>query len=350
MLKDELKVDEKDCLKMLNIALRRYFSDVARTLSFLLNVSSHAMNTIGDKEVLIQLNVDLPQNLHEQQIYENMNVTSDILTRYFRFYECNKYVKGINSSVCYHCKIADLFDKDYDREPFPDEEKLKNKYAKCCSKFAYNTNNTPDTVFKLNSEFYKNYSRIKYFTLRDAQLEEKENKFEKFDKLIDIQLDNNRLAQMPESLLKLKTLLSLSLKNNPITTIETSTFGALTSLITLEIENVRLVIKPNELLDLPPTLENLIVRQFSAHLMPFNFLTKNSTITQTLKSLTFSGVEWIDTTPYAPFKSWLISKENFFTRFERLFSNEQLTSLFHYFDVSKDDALDPDEVTFYVLI
>ena len=84
--------------------------------------------------------------------------------RYFEFYEFNKYLKGLNSSVCSFCKIADLFDKDYDKEPLPDEEKVKNKYAKCCSKFAYNTNNTPDTVFKLNSESYKNYSWIKYFT------------------------------------------------------------------------------------------------------------------------------------------------------------------------------------------
>ena len=267
------------------------------------------------------------------------------------FYDRNQYVKGSSTSVCYFCKTADFFDINYDTyinyEPTFAEAKLKNKYSKCCSKFGWNPSMDDKGVvgcetFKFSSEFYKNFSRIKYFGVRDSEIE-KENKFEKFEKLICIELDNNGLKQIPESILKLKSLLNLTIKNNPITTIEKDAFVALTSLNTLEMENLRLKINDNEnQLTLPTTLQNLIVRNFSAKFMPFSF--KNDGTMKSLKSLTFRGVVWIDTTSYAPFKSWMITKENFFNRFEKLFTNEQLQSIFSYFDVNKDNELDPDEV------
>ena len=340
-LKDELQVDQKECLKMLNSALRKYFLDVSRTLGLLLEYYSSLTINVGSQTTLPQLNIQI------QHLLKGMSPET-LKRNELTFYDRNKYIKGTSASVCYFCKIADYFDMDYDTEIFDGETKLKNKYSKCCAKFGWNPSSDADgrgslwcEKFTFDSEFYKSYSRIKYFGVRDSEIE-KENKFEKFEKLIDIELDNNKLSKIPESILKLKSLLSLSFKNNPIESISMEAFVDLTSLNTLEMENLRLVLKKDEYIKLPISLQNLIVRNFSAEFIPFDF--KNDVV-KSLKSLTFSGVVWIDTTPYAPFKMWMITRENFSKRFDKIFNNDHhLSKIFSYFDLNKDNELDPDEV------
>ena len=342
-LNEDLKLSADDCIKLLNIALRKYFTEVTRIFCLIIKPSSLVLK-VGNQSVLAQINIDM-QKLLSVLKPEIINMNE------FKFYDRNNsidkikdvHVKGLTTGICYYCKLADFNDKDSDKNLMvTDEMKLKNKYSKCVSKFGKNNveNDSNSGLFKLDSNFYKKYSRIKYFGLRDTMLD-KENKFDKMKYLVDIQLDNTGLTQIPETVLKMKNLLSLSIRNDTISSLNKETFLALKNLQTLEIENLRLNFKKDEdLLELPVSIKILISRSFSVSFMPLNFKNCDKSIT----SLTFTGMAWIDTSAYAPFKMWSISKENFMKNFEKIFTKDQLFSLFRFFDVNKDDSLNPEEV------
>ena len=348
-LKEELKLSEKECLNLLNDALRKYFVDVTTTLALLMKPSAFRSYTGSEEYFGHIFTIDMQKLFHE--------LKPDTLCRdELKFFKRNNikglndhYIKGVSTNVCYYCKIADFYDKDFDRDiSITDEAKLKNKYSKCCSKFGRNStmsdvggDSSPSDLFKLDADFCKKYSRIKYFGLRDTILDT-ENQLDKLKHVVDIQLDNNRLTQLPETILKLKSLVSLSIKNNPISEIHNKeVFLSFKSLETLEVENLRLTLKPGEIFDLPATMKNLIVRNFASTFVPFNF----EKCKESLTTLTYSGVAWIDTSPYAPYKLWIITKEHFMNRFDKFFNKDHLLSLFRYFDASKENSLNPQEVT-----
>ena len=251
-----------------------------------------------------------------------------------------KYFKGKSSSVCYYCKIADSKSVEYDEAVYGTfETKLNNKYSMCCSKFGLIKENNLN-LFKLDSDFISKYSNLKYFSLKDILLE-CNGSVNGLSNLLDIQLDNNNLVKLPDSIWQIKSLKSLSLINNPITSFKKDAFLVYTQLESLEVDNLRLQMKKDELINLPSSIKNLIIKNFLANFIPFDL----KDCLNSFKSLTFSGVPWVDTTEYAAYLMWSLSKELIYRQYEHIFTKEQIEKIFRYFDVNKDDSLSQEEAS-----
>ena len=328
-LKNNIKLNENDKYDhLVNNAFRKYFMDVVDTLCLFIDPSTL------DQQVTIDI----------QKIFDI--IPSETLKRNeLKFFERAKYLKGTSSSICYYCKMADQKNEDYDDEYGTLEMKLNNKYSRCCSKFGLLRENDLK-LFEINKDFIQKYSNLKYFSLKDLPLDSAAS-FNKLKHLIDIKLENNNINHLPVSIWEVKTLKSLSVKNNSITSfnkdkkLDLNAFLVYEYFETFEADNLRLEMNHDQLILMPSSLTNLILKNLQSNFIPLDL--KNCQ--NSLKSLIVTGVPWIDTTVYSSFKMWMITKENFSTRYEHFFSKDQIKNIFHYFDMSKDGALNPDEVS-----
>ncbi|CAF0816500.1 unnamed protein product [Brachionus calyciflorus] len=226
-------------------------------------------------------------------------------------------------------------------------KRLEIKYTNSAMNYAIKGRSSELTedseTIDLNSEFVENFPELKMLGFINLKLnfENSPNLFSKFKCLTLIQLENNQMAKLPESLFQMDTLESLDLSRNPLKNINEKLFIKLKNLKNLSLDN--LSISKNDLnskITLPMGLKKLVFSSIQFDELPFNF----DQCKLSLESLKFSGIEWIDSFFYTlngdrhivQFDSVIYTLQNFLTL-------DQITKLSAYLDADKKGYLGREE-------
>lgn len=226
-------------------------------------------------------------------------------------------------------------------------EKLANKYSTCAMTYGHFVSSISDLdkkeVIAIDDEFVEKFCDIKFLGILHHRviLTNPESIFSRFQFLTRIDLDENRLDKIPESIFSLETLMSLLIKSNPIKSfgdkqISKEKFSYLKNLVFLELNNLSInessifmsrPTNPTDLYSLPKNLTILRLKFMQFDYIPFNLIDCK----YTLRKLAFSGVEMIDFDNYSASNAF-ITLEKIQHKYENLLSSEQITKIFNYYD------------------
>jgi hypothetical protein len=278
--------------------------------------------------------------------YFNLNTITDniIKSQSEQWKRSNGIEKLLTDGICIHCELCTSKVNQLNNL----EKKLKNKYASVSNLFHYNSflmeDIDKDTI-KLDDKFIDNYKNITDIKFQNVKLifEKDEKFFQKFQKLTSIQLDNCGLDSIPNSILNVKTLKSLTIiNNNKIDISQTSNqFEDLNNLKFLILNNLTTTTTTTttELISLPATIKTLEIKGLKLNYLPFNF----NNCLQSIEKLTLSGVEWV-TIDATVNKSFMKNREALISLFKHILTRNEINKLFDYFDADKSGFLSVDEL------
>jgi len=196
---------------------------------------------------------------------------------------------------------------------------------------------------KIDDKFIDNYTNIIDIKFQNVKLifEKDEKFFQKFQKLTSIQLDNCCLDSIPNSILNVKKLKSLSIINNNKIDISklSNQFEDLKNLKFLILNNLTSATTTTELISLPAAIKTLEIKGLKLNYLPFNF----NNCLESIEKLTLSGVEWV-TIDATVNKSFMKNREALLSLFKHTLTRNEINKLFDYFDADKSGFLSVDEL------
>ena len=185
----------------------------------------------------------------------------------------------------------------------------------------------------------------------NIEFDKDETLFNNSQKLKTIQLENNQIDTLPDSIFSLKSLKSIELTNNPIRKL--ISFSKFKNLEVIHLENLKISYSEfkNGPLKFPANLRRLVLDKLRLNVMPFD-LTGSSA--SKLEELVFTGIPWISATPgrgYAGTTPTIrrgiamdASKESVLEQLNRTFDAQESAKLFSYFDSTNRSFLNLEEL------
>jgi len=167
-------------------------------------------------------------------------------------------LNNFKGSVCAFCETAR--EKNWKLETFHIKE--SNVYRMCCLELVLSFLNSHED-YKLNKEVGKKYEYLRRFVCLDRVLfenEKDESFFKKLKKLQCLELSNNGLLSLPDSVSKLKGLKHLEIRNNEMSfkrVLDVLEKQKLNHLTTLKMKNLKFDLDKNERKTIPKLLKKL---------------------------------------------------------------------------------------------
>ncbi len=308
--------------------MRNYFMDIYFTLLIMF-----------DDENLEHNNNDINYFFNLNKITDNI-----IKSQSEQWKRSNGIEKLLTDGICIHCELCTSKVNQLNNL----EKKIKNKYASVSNLFHYNSFLMDDDYLhrdriKIDDKFIDNYTNIIDIKFQNVKLifEKDEKFFQKFQKLTSIQLDNCCLDSIPNSILNVKKLKSLSIINNNKIDISklSNQFEDLKNLKFLILNNLTSATTTTELISLPAAIKTLEIKGLKLNYLPFNF----NNCLESIEKLTLSGVEWV-TIDATVNKSFMKNREALLSLFKHTLTRNEINKLFDYFDADKSGFLSVDEL------
>lgn len=219
-------------------------------------------------------------------------------------------------------------------------ERLKNKYSPSAMIYTIKNGNPYDLqtaeVIDINDEFVQKFNEIKILgVLNQKVLINESNLISKLKYLTCIRFENNDLETLPECLFELDSLMSLNITLNPIKYFNYDLKG-LKNFKSLYLESLSL--SQNSLekkLQLPTEINSLYFSSMLFDDLPFDF----DNCKLSIEKLTFSAIDWFNLNNYRTLNfSQLAFRLGFYLDIG------EITKLMSYFDQSKSDQLNKQEI------
>ncbi|RNA38605.1 serine threonine- kinase pats1 [Brachionus plicatilis] len=249
-------------------------------------------------------------------------------------FQKNPSLQNVNLGRCYYCHLADYKYKSSSEPEFSLDKKF-NEYSKFCTRFGLIGS---DTSLKLDTNFAEKYPNLTNLLLINVPLcIDSPVFFKLFNSLIEVKLLNNDLELLPDSLLEIDGLKTLSFNNRLKS--DNLSFEHLTSLEFLELENLELK-KNNKIIHLPGSIKTLKVSRSSFDYFCFDLNPES------IVELKLSGIPLMDMDKYGKIDS-LISFDNLKNEFKKskIIKEYQVRKLFNNFDWNSNGYLETREIT-----
>ena len=237
----ELKIT----LTSLNEKLQKYFYDMFEALCLCFDPS--------ELTECLNYTTKFKRNNNKTNSERNMTPLSQHLNPLI---DKEPLLSNFNGPICSYCSMA--------KEPTSQnlqmarEDKTNNVYSKCCMTLVLPMTPSP-TPYDLNEAFSDRFLNLRSLSCTGKVVFENEKKFfKKFKKLQRLELSNNGLNSVPQSIPKLKSLKYLAIRNNEISFKKViASFRRLSDLTTLKLENLEFDLDKDKPVKIPKSLTKL---------------------------------------------------------------------------------------------